>query len=565
VTRKPSFEREANFDADYGFDFEEVNLRGFVTGPIGRKVAGSLSAAYRKSEGYVDGAGANEGLSFAGTDNYSIRGKVLFELSNMFRMTFIADSAQNDNELAAVPVTAEGVSPYPFPGVITSHPFTYAGGIVPIQSVLSSSLILDATWDATDWMSIRSISGYREHEGTYQVDIDRTSLAAQGIGLRADQRNFSQEFNFYSASSGTVSWLFGTYFYQSDAGNPYRRIYMGDAPGGTLLSDFTTDMNTRAYAAFGDVTWHTTSQLHVTLGARYTTETKEYRYQDVVSPAPPRAVDAKKSWDSPTYRAVLRYDFSTDANAYLSLSNGFKSGVFNALSPLGIPVDPEEVDALEIGVKAQPSDRLILTAAAYAYGYDDLQVQAHTYISGVPVVTLTNAASAEIRGLEVYGDAYATERLSLGVGVNWMPTAEYTDFPNAAVTVPVEGMKPILAVQISPYDASGSRLIKAPEWMVKANLRYVTSLAGGVFAGNVNYSYDSDFNWQAGGFTKAPSRNLVNARLDWTDSSNRYSVSLWGTNLTDEEYSTYTAPNARGDTLVFMPTRQIGVGFAFRF
>jgi iron complex outermembrane receptor protein len=362
-----------------------------------------------------------------------------------------------------------------------------------------------------------------------------------------------------------VDWLFGAYFYSSDASNPYFRIYLGDAPDGAVLSDFMTDMNTRSYAGFGDVTWHATSQLHVTLGARYSSDTKEYHYQDIVSPAPPSVVDAEESWDSPTYRGVVRYDLARDANIYLSLSNGFKSGVFNALSPLGVPVDPEEIDALEIGAKSRLTDALMLTAAAYAYNYDDLQVQANTQMNGVPVITLTNAARAEIRGLEINADAYFTNHLSFGVGVNWLPTAKYTDYPNAAVTVPVEGMEPIRGVQISPYDASGSRLIKAPEWMVNVGLNYLVPLMRGEFAGNVNYSYNSESYWQAGGFTEAPARSLVNARLAWTDSSDRYTFSLWGTNLTDEEYSTYTSPNARGDGLVFMPTRQIGVGFTVRY
>jgi hypothetical protein len=116
---------------------------------------------------------------------------------------------------------------------------------------------------------------------------------------------------------------------------------------------------------------------------------------------------------------------------------------------------------------------------------------------------------------------------SFGVGVTWMPTAESTDFPNAAVTVPVEGMEPIPGVQISPYDASGSQLIKAPEWMVNASLSYVAPLMGGEFAGHVNYSYNSEFNWQAGDLTESPSRNLVNARLACTDPSDRYTFSRW--------------------------------------
>ena len=98
--------------------------------------------------------------------------------------------------------------------------------------------------------------------------------------------NFSQEFNFSSPGDQAFSWLAGLYYYKSDAGNPYWTIFLGDAPTGTKLTDFTSEVNTESYAGYGDATWNATDKLHLTLGARYTSETKEYHYRDTIRPAP---------------------------------------------------------------------------------------------------------------------------------------------------------------------------------------------------------------------------------------------------------------------------------------
>ena len=567
VTRAPSFEPVASVTADYGFDFEDVKLTGYASGPITDHLAASVSAFWRNSDGYVEGSAGNEGRRYAKADNYVYRGKLLFKPSDTFELTLSADTSQTDNGSGALP-TAQGGNPYStIPGTIPNTPYHYAGATQPMQVNTSDSAILDATWSATDWLTIRSITAYRDFDLDYRVDIDRTSAAVSALALKAEQENITQEFNFFGPADQTVSWLVGAYYYSSEASNPYFSSYIGDAPGGILIAEFTPHVDTTSYAGFADVTWNVNDNLHATLGARYTTETKEYRYRDIVRPGgqPLRDVSDEETWESPTYRGVLRYDFSPDVNVYASLSNGFKSGVYNAFSPLPIPVDPEKIDALEIGAKARLDSGLTLTAAAYAYNYDDLQVQAQTIVNGIPLLTLANAASAEIRGGEFTVDGSLTDHFTFNIGVNWMPTAEYTDFKTASITVPITGSEPIVGQTIVPYDASDSRLVKAPEWMVNLRLTYTTELMGGLFAATVNDGYTSSYNWQAADLTEVPGYSIVNARLSWTDSSDRYTVSLWGTNLTDEVYSTYTSPNVRGNTQTFNQPLQFGVGVAVDF
>ena len=59
--------------------------------------------------------------------------------------------------------------------------------------------------------------------------------------------------------------------------------------------------------------------------------------------------------------------------------------------------------------------------------------------------------------------------------------------------------------------------------------------------------------------------NVTNLRLSWTDPRDRFTYSLWSTNLSDERYSTFTTPNVRGDSNGYPQGRQIGVGMAASF
>jgi iron complex outermembrane receptor protein len=566
VTREPSFTPHMNLSADYGFNFRDGKLGAYFTGPVVDDVlAGSFSATYHRGDGFIDGVGPNAGRRYGKPDNYVFRGKLLFKPLENLRATLAADTWQEQNDVVFIAAPPPGVNPYA--GSVATSAFHYAGSTQPIALVSGNDISLDATWDPSKWLTARSITGYREVRGRYQSDVDRTSLSLSALALRQNQYSFSQEFNVSGPSDETITWLAGAYYYHSDADNPNFTVYVNaDAPDGTPFSNNTDGVSTDSYAGFGDVTWNITSQLHLTGGARYSTETKDYHYQVLVPSGIPQPVKTNDhTWKSPTYRGVLRYDLSNDANVYASWSTGFKSGVYNAYSSIGIPVDPEKIEAVEIGTKARVGD-FNFTAAAYDYVYKNLQVQAHTNINGVLVTTLTNAANARVRGIELNADTHITEHLLVAAGVNWLPTAKYNGYTQASVVVPIPGSTgPVYGQAVVPYDASGSRMIKAPNWTPDMRVTYTTPVLGGEFTGYVSDAYTSGFFWQAGNLTKEGAYNVLNTRFSWTDPQDRFTYSFWITNLTDALYSTYTTPNARGDSNTYPQGREFGVGAAVKF
>ncbi len=130
---------------------------------------------------------------------------------------------------------------------------------------------------------------------------------------------------------------------------------------------FTDD--TDAFAVFSDLTYDVTNQFSVTGGVRYNDETAHsYTGTAVVGFIPPnRPLLGQRTWVSTTPRASLLYKVTDHTNVYFTYSQGFKSGAFNSSSAQPAPVDPEKVDAYEIGIKTDEIRGLSINAAGFYY------------------------------------------------------------------------------------------------------------------------------------------------------------------------------------------------------
>jgi iron complex outermembrane receptor protein len=303
----------------------------------------------------------------------------------------------------------------------------------------------------------------------------------------------------------------------------------------------------------------------VTGGVRYSSETKDFFYQYLVPSGVP-ATNTAHSWNSPTYRFVARYDIAENANVYASISDGFKSGVYNAYSALANPVNPEKVTAYEVGAKARVGG-ITLTAAAYAYEYKDIQVSAYVTVNGQLLVSLSNAASARMRGLEFTADGRIMEGLNFNVGIGWEPTAKYVNYTSAQVVQPIPGATgPVVAQVVVPYNASGSQTVRTPPFTGNIRLHYQSAFLDGQFNGDIDGAYTSAYYWQPGNYSREAPAFIANARIGWTDKNHFATYSVYATNFTNTRYFTDQVPNVLGsDTAEVAPGREVGIGLNLNF
>jgi iron complex outermembrane receptor protein len=235
------------------------------------------------------------------------------------------------------------------------------------------------------------------------------------------------------------------------------------------ISNWTQDTNSRA--VFFQGTYDLTDSVAITAGARYTEEEKRsHALMDLTTNttglATPNAngvlaaivagfglgwaheFDESRSTHQFLPAANLEWTRSEDSMFYLSYSEGFKSGGFNSVDDqapaftaegiqptvpgAGFEYEDENADSIELGGKHTLLDgSMTLNWALYDSTYANQQVS--TFVGTGFVVT--NAASTEIRGLEVDMQWQATDHLKLGVSVA-LNDGEYGSYAGAGCTAP---------------------------------------------------------------------------------------------------------------------------------
>ena len=237
--------------------------------------------------------------------------------------------------------------------------------------------------------------------------------------------------------------------------------------------------------------------------------------------------------DSTSGRIALDYNINDDVLTYASYSRGYKSGSFptlstNAESQLD-PVVQEKVDAYEIGVKARLLDGTAqFNGAAFYYDYTDKQLLSRTPTIFGALAALDNVPESEVKGAEFDLLWMPVEGLTLSMAATYTDT-EVKDFVGFNS----------LGVQ---EDFSGSEFPLTPEWQGTAMAQYEWSLGNGLRAmvsADVSYSDDfiSDFEGPNGlpdPVFEVDGATLYGARAALLSDDDRWRVSVWGRNLTDE-------------------------------
>ena len=374
---------------------------------------------------------------------------------------------------------------------------------------------------------------------------------------------WSVEPQLISNSDGPFSWLLGG-MYLKDKGDLFVTIDVLNMFSHQTENHFRGE----AFAAYaeGSYAFGSDDRWKATAGVRYADETKETRdtsqfvylggWATGVPTPETEFPDQEQSWDDVLGSLSLSYDLGF-GNVYARWAQGFKSGAFNLNSPGTVGVDPENIDSYELGIKTTLADgRVQLNAAAFFYDYKDIQVQSIDSASGGSIIQ--NAATAEVKGFEADMRAQLTDRFQLQAGVSYID-GEYTDFPNATVSVPCSSLGIPAPINCTPGDPtspaalepkpdlSGNTMPYAPEFSGNIAAIYTLPVAFGSFEFSALVSHTGDYFFDPVNRLEQDAYTLVNASASFHSLDDRWSIMLWSNNLTDEEYLSYLDPVQFGD------------------
>lgn len=543
VTGRPSQELEAEADLTFG-DYDLKQMRGYMSGGITDTVSARAAFTVLEREGWAEDRNpANPDLQSA--DFAGARGQLLFEPNDdldILLSGFVSKDKgiQNFQDViggALAPV--DGNDGYDR-SIYNNEKNHFVRDI--------SGLSMTVDWNVSSY-TLSSITGLLENEWSNFNDQDYTMLDILATGSDQEQDQFTQEFRIASNSDSTFSWIAGLFYFNQD-NSGVNRATLGETtppligapyfPGYEEAATTTSAIETESIAGFVSGTWQFTNAWSLTAGVRYTKEDKSMDYEQTlelweVAPgfplgiitafaAPVAPTHQKLSDSKPSGDIALSFTPNDDLNVYGRIANGFKAGGFDSTTsatsdPGDLRFDPETINSFEIGVKSFLAERRVrLNAAVFYLDWEDKQEQ---FFNGANFIT-SNAASASNMGVEVEIEAFLTPELIVSGGLGHQD-GEYDDFND-----PTTGV-----------DNSGNALPNAPDWTGFLALDYTHVLPGGwemAMRAEARYndkSYGDSVNderWATEAYTN------IDGRLGITSPSGKFGISLWGKNLTEEDY-----------------------------
>jgi iron complex outermembrane recepter protein len=318
------------------------------------------------------------------------------------------------------------------------------------------------------------------------------------------------------------------------------------------------------WGIFGDVTYNLTETVRVSAGLRYSYDEKTYSWQTFPNPidwpyAPARVnynpgqagipeanyfdkFEDSNDWSKTTGRLVFDWQFIDSAMTYLSYATGYKSGGYDGQqfsSYLDGPYDPEEMTSIEWGFKGDFfDDRLRVEGSLFYQQLDGQQFSTDTK-SCAPGSTQDECNDQDSTAVPtIISRDVDTEGAE--IMVQW----------RALDSLLLTGMTTVRDAEITPQNyfnsdgkpVGGTKESESTNTDYTLRLDWTPEIPLGFLLVHVDYVFEEatdpgDTNDPI--YTTGPwyfqDRELLNARIAWSNDAENFEVAVWGKNLQDNE------------------------------
>lgn len=611
ITRQPGREFALNLEAEAG-NYSLANVRGAVSVPVSELFSFQIAGMLKKHDGHdenlFNGAEVND------QDVWGARGSLRFTPSDSFDILVVGDTLVE----RSTPGFPLGFVPQPpfINGFGTGLPdfdhqldgdtdaHTLLSDVTePVNDLDQTGVYAALTWQASDRLTAKSITAFREMTSTFFVDGDGqvgnqflppfvpTFLPLFHIFQDQDQDQFSQEFQVTGSIGSKTDYVAGLYYFTEQNQQITENVVLSPF-GFNRYTD--TRLDTTSYAGYGSFDFRLGDNLTLTAGGRWTQDKKDfdivvYNFNDTqmvacVGPdgsiissqspcdesAPPGSVSTPverhldESWSRFTPRLALAWGVRENILAYVDLSSGFKSGAFDGRANEGLtvlplqPIPPEDIRSYEIGIKSDFFNRSWrLNLATFLTEFDDLQ---GTGTDPNGNFIRFSVGDVEITGLELETIVVPVAGLQLSGNLGLLDTKFTTQNFNQEI-------------DCAPYGTGNKELeLKyAPKTSYRIGALYSTpgTIAGGTLTFGANYSSKSRHYL---GFCNADAQtqvaySLVDAIIAYDTGNGRWRFQITGNNLTQEDYiiGVFAIPGLRIVSGYIGPPRTYAASVKLRF
>lgn len=462
------------------------------------------------------------------------------------------------------------------PGLLSGAPvlddvYDTRGGLVdPEQDIKAYGLAMNISVDLSESLTLRSISAWRKDDTFTPIDFDALPAVDVDVPGAYFNEQISQEVQLL-VDAGPLNGMIGAYYLDATADTLFDVRLFTTLNGLTAFTNAAVD--TETYAVFGDFTYDFSDQFSLSVGGRYTWDTRtanilRQNYLGGGSPffggagvpfgAASTNFSGKRSFNKFTPRVSVSFKPTPDHNIYASYSQGFKGGGFD---PRGVGANapdlngngirgendevaaflsfrPESVDSYEVGYKGNLFDGGLTFALAGFYAdYTDVQIPGSVacIVGGLPSFcgVTSNAGKATFKGVELefnarLGENFATDgdRLNLLGAVGYID-AKFDEYITNIANVPTDV-------------AQFRQIQNTPDWTASATLAYMTPVGAGRLNLGTTLSYRSSTNQFEipNPFIDQSGYALLDASIVYTSPDDKWSIGIHGKNLTDKQYKT---------------------------
>jgi iron complex outermembrane receptor protein len=544
TTKQPTNEFQGRVTVGYGKG-DESKLIGVLTGPIVEdrllfRAAGSYSdfegdVRYtyepRDYQNYLEDGGARFDLKFLATDTFTA------DLSLSYSKT----ESGSGPLVPRTPSPASGI-----PNVPTDELNDQLVLGVPNQNYhthterTSKDGSLKLTWD-TDFGEVTSISAGTILDENNLQDLEVSNIPFVRLTAQPqDVDAYSQEIRFTSPSDRKLRWIVGGFLQHVDRelGQEVEAnltlLTVGDRdPANAVyipISSQVRDQELESYAAFAQVNYDILPELELTFAARYDDAPRS----QVTTNFGVKEIELERTFRKFQPKASLSYKPTADQTYYFTYAEGFRPGGFNgnAATSIVTPVfDAEETTTYEVGAKFTLFDqRATLSMAAYITEYNNQQLTLVQVTPTSATQDIFTVKESEIKGLELEARARLIEGLDISLGIG-LQEGEIKEFGES-----------LSSSGFDPSEFVGNDVPLLADYTVTASIQYSRAIAEGLdlfLRGNVNRK--GELYWYADNRVKRSPYSLVNASAGLR--GDRWEVTLYGSNITDEKYDTFYFDN----------------------
>lgn len=523
-TREPSYQTSGLIRFGVS-SYDTVQSAFYGTTGLTDFAAVDLAASYEHSSGYITNI-VDDNDHVGEYHKYSLRTKLLLEPAEGVKFTLGYERNYSNDPVSQLVVARDGISKGSLsPTTIRSFdsPKRVALDNPGYARFKNQGFTLTSQFDL-GFSTLTSYTQYRKDNVDQGLDYDATSAPINFSFWSVRDKTFTQEVNLTSNGSGPLQWVIGGFYLNYKDAYDYNTYAYA---AGVNVDVFESRNKTQSYAGFADVTYRLGEKFFLTGGIRYTEDKPEVAF---ILQAAGVTGAGKTKFNNTSVRAVARYELTPRSNVYASYTQGYRSGGLPGSAFSTVPVEPETIDAFEVGYKTAEGP-LRLNAAAFYYNYKDVQVT--TYGAGGQSQTV-NAAKARIYGLDADLTYDVSDAFSVTLAGAYT-NAKYKSFPNA-IASHLDLSDPATYLTTFSRDVSGFAVERTPKFAGSIGANYAVPLAGGELKLSSNVFYTGSYFFTPNHQLKQPSYTLVNLKATWTDPSDHVDFSVFGKNITGEKY-----------------------------